>query len=156
MTLPKFPQFKNVDLSCQKVINDFLLKYHLEASEYTFTNIFAFRFTYNFKISIIKNNLMILKDVAPVSMFCQIGNTQISDVLHEAVNYLRNYKPETDYKPYMERMPEGFVNVYLKNNRNFTIEEDCNQFDYVYDVKELIELKGSKFHDKRNQVNKFR
>ncbi len=156
MTLPKFPQFKDVDLSCQEVINDFLLRYPLEASEYTFTNIFAFRFTYNFKISIIKNNLMILKDMAPVSMFCPIGNSHISDVLHEAVNYLRNYKPETDYKPYMERMPESFVNVYLKNNRNFTIEEDCDQFDYVYDVKELIELKGSKFHDKRNQVNKFR
>ncbi len=27
---------------------------------------------------------------------------------------------------------------------------------YIYDIRELIELKGKKFRDKRNQVNKFR
>ncbi len=156
--MPEFPEFKDVDLSCQKIIKDFLARYPLEASEYTFTNIFAFRFTYNFKISILKNNLLILKGTAPFSMFCPLGNSQIPEVLQKAFDFLRNYRSElTDMTdPYFERIPGSFVNADLYGSKNYIIKEDRAQFDYVHDVKELIELRGKKFHDKRNHVNKFR
>jgi hypothetical protein len=36
-----------------------------------------------------------------------------------------------------------------------TYEETRDTFDYIYDAKELIELKGRKFHQKRNHLNKF-
>ncbi len=152
MELPRFPHFKEVDLSCQGIVKDFLSRYPLEASEYTFTNIFAFRFAYNFKLSLLNNNLIIFKDTKPASVFCPIGNSQILDTLEEIFNYLKNYS----FNPYLERIPESFVNTYLKDSEHFIIKEEKNLFDYVYDVKELIELKGNKFHNKKNKVNKFR
>ncbi len=152
MELSLFPYFREIDLSCKDILKDFLYRYPLEASEYTFTNIFAFRLTYNFKLSLLKNNLVILKNTAPVSAFCPIGNSQISDVLEEIFYYLKNYTTE----PCLERIPESFVITYLKNDKNFIIEEERNHFDYIYNIKELIELKGNKFHDKKNKVNKFR
>jgi hypothetical protein len=36
-----------------------------------------------------------------------------------------------------------------------TFEADRPNFDYVYDTRELIELKGKKFHGKRNHLNFF-
>jgi hypothetical protein len=37
----------------------------------------------------------------------------------------------------------------------FTFEADRPNFDYVYDKTELIELKGKKFHGKKNHLNYF-
>lgn len=150
--IPAFPQFREVDLSIKKVIDDFLTRYPLEASEYTFSNLFAFRFAYDFKISVFANNLIIFKDVPPVSMFCPIGNTCGVDILSELFNYLK----QNNQNPYLERIPQSFVDTCLKGIENLVIEEDRDNFDYVYSVRELVELSGNKFRDKRNHVNRFR
>jgi hypothetical protein len=42
------------------------------------------------------------------------------------------------------------------SGKKYIAEEERDHFDYVYGVRELIELKGRKFHDKKNNVNKFR
>ncbi len=150
--LPEFPDFIDVNLSRQEIFKDFLSKYPLEASEYNFTNIFAFRKAYNFKLSLLYGNLIILKDTEPVSVFCPVGNSQISDVLKEIYGYLKKHTKD----PCLERVPESFVNTCLGSQENFVIEEEREHFDYVYLVKELVRLKGNKFHDKKNKINKFK
>ncbi len=154
MLLPEFPEFKSMDLSCRDIINEILYRYPLEASEYTFANIFAFRFksAYNFKVSLLRDNLIILKDTEQVSAFTPIGNSQIPNILDEVFNYLKNRTGN----PSLERVPESFINAYLKGNKRFVIVEERDHFDYVYNAGELISLKGNRFHDKKNQVNKFR
>ncbi len=141
-----------IDLSFKGIIKDHLSGYPLEASEYTFTNLFAFRDLYNFKLSQLKDNLIILKGTKPVSLFCPVGNTEIINVLDELFDYLKKYPGE----PCIERIPESFVTAHLISNERFIVEEERNHFDYVYDLKELVELKGRKFHDKKNKANKFR
>lgn len=37
----------------------------------------------------------------------------------------------------------------------FIVRADRDSFDYVYDIRELAELKGRKFQKKRNHVNRF-
>ena len=153
MVIPEFPEFKVVDMSCGAVVKEFLSKYSLEASEYTFTNIYAYRFesAYNFRLSLLKDNLIIIKGADPVSAFCPIGNSQIPEVMSQVFDYLR----EHNHAPYFERIPESFIDAHVRGS-GFIINEERDHFDYVYDVKELIELKGSRFHVKRNNVNKFR
>jgi hypothetical protein len=152
MQIDKFPEFNEIDLSHQSQVTDLLSKYPLEASEYTFNNLFAFRGTYNFKISLLDENLIILKDKEPVSLFCPVGNIKSPGMLETLFEWL---KKQTD-NPYMERVPESFVSAYIKDNMDFIIEEERDHFDYLYNIKELSELKGRKYHDKRNKVNKFR
>jgi hypothetical protein len=152
MTLPEFPQFTEIDLSFRGIVRDHLSAYPLEASEYTFTNLFAFRDAYNFKLSLFEDSLMILKDTEPVSLFCPLGNSGILNMMDEGFKYLAGYPGE----PCFERIPEGFVKAHLINAERFTAEEEREHFDYVYEVRDLIELKGRKFHDKKNKVNKFR
>ena len=152
MVLPQFPHFKEIDLSIKDTVKGFLSEYPLEASEYTYTNMFAFKSTYDFKVSLLRDNLIILRDAGPVSIFCPVGNYAIPDTLEEIFNYLKNHSSE----PYMERVPESFVKTYLNDNDKYLVEEERDHFDYVYDIRELIELKGRKYHDKKNKVNKFR
>jgi len=152
MRIDKFPKFSEIDLSHQSQVTDLLNKYPLEASEYTFTNLFAFKGTYNFKISILDENLIILKDMDPVSLFCPVGNIKSPNMLKTLFDWLNERTDEA----FMERVPESFVSAYIKDHKDFIIEEERDHFDYLYNVKELLELKGRKYHDKRNKVNKFR
>ncbi len=152
MDIPVFPEFKEVDLSAQGIINNYLSRYPLEASEYTFTNIFAFRMAYNFRISLLKDNLLILKGTEPLSLFCPIGNTHMFEVMNEIAEYVK----DSNVEYLLERIPESFLHTYIKGDNRFIVEEDRDSFDYLFNVKELIDLKGPRFHDKRNKVNKFR
>jgi hypothetical protein len=152
MTIPVFPEFRDIDLSMQSNVNSILSAHPVEASEYTYTNMFAFRKTYNFKLSLLEDNLIILKNSAPESIFCPVGNNNIPETLDQAFEFLKQYSTE----PFIERIPEHFINKYLEDSNAFDVKESREHFDYVYDVKTLIELKGRKFHDKKNKVNKFR
>jgi hypothetical protein len=151
MVLPEFPHFNEVDLHLMSTIKDQLARFPLEASEYTFTNIFAYRDAYNFKLSLLEDNLIIMKDRAPVSFFCPIGNRDMISVMEEVFNFLDGSGNE----PWLERVPESFVTAHLDNSENYVVEEERDHFDYIYDVKALIDLHGRKFHSKKNKVNKF-
>ena len=149
MAIPIFPEFKTIDLAMKDEINSFLSRYPLEASEYTFTNIFAFSGAYDFRISILDESLLILKNHAPASFFCPVGPLPDLDRLFD---YLKNLGS----KPFIERVPESFVKKYIEGNEKYSAIEEREHFDYIHDVKELIELSGRRFHDKKNKVNKFR
>jgi len=152
MTLPDFPHFTEIDLSFKSIIRNYLSAYRLEASEYTFTNLFAFRDAYNFKLSLYKDMLMILKDTEPVTLFCPAGGDGVLNALAEGFKYLRRLMEN----PHFERIPESVVRSYLMDKEKYIVEEERDHFDYVYNVRELVELKGRKFHDKKNKANRFR
>jgi hypothetical protein len=55
------------------------------------------------------------------------------------------------------RIPEELLRIWEKDSKERIHREDERaQWDYVYDVKELIELKGNRFHKKKNLVNQFK
>jgi hypothetical protein len=151
MTLPEFPEFQEVDLSLKPVVRELLLSYPLEASEYTFTNIFAFRLAYEFELARLRGNLIIKRNKEPISFFSPVGNSHIRETIKELFGYLKNISCDA----YIERVPESLVKEYLAS-RDFVVHEDRDNFDYLYSVQELIELKGRKFHDKKKRVNRFR
>jgi hypothetical protein len=68
-------------------------------------------------------------------------------------------------KDFFESKGEDFVMMLVPFHMNeilreampgeLTFEADRPNFDYVYDTKDLIELKGRDFHSKRNHLNYF-
>jgi hypothetical protein len=152
MVLPDFPEFTDIDVSFIDIFNDALLRSPLEASEYTFTNLFAFRKAYDFRVSRLGDSILILRTRPPLSMFCPVGTLNLSNILGDIFSYLRQHTEE----PFLERVPESIVNRSLRNNALCIIDEERDHFDYVHDVRELIELQGSKYHEKKNRANKFR
>lgn len=149
MNIPLFPEFKDIDLSMKDDITQFLSRYPIEASEYTFTNLFAFKGTYDFKVSILNDTLIILKNTHPISLFCPVGDSP-------DLKQLFDYMKEQGAEACLERVPESFVNKYLEGDERYIFLEERDQFDYLHDVQELIDLKGRRFHDKKNRVNRFR
>ncbi len=129
---------------------DLMLSEHLlEASEYTFTNVFAYKGAYGFRVSSLNNSLIILKGREPVSFFCPVGDDPDIEILFK-------YQKGQGVAPLVERVPEAFVKKHIEGDKRYTAFEEREHFDYIHDIKELVELKGRRFHDKRNKVNRFR
>ena len=151
MTLPEFPEFREVDLSLKPEVRELLLRHPLEASEYTFTNIFAFRLAYEFQLSRLRGNLIMKRNMEPVSFFSPVGNSHIRETMKELFAYLRNISDDA----FVERVPESFVKQFL-TSQDYIVHEDRDNFDYLYNVQDLIELKERKYHEKKNRINRFR
>ncbi|MBW2604417.1 MAG: DUF2156 domain-containing protein [Deltaproteobacteria bacterium] len=75
--------------------------------------------------------------------------------------------PEIDWKRYFneyfhipvtfQRIPEDLLMLWKKRIGNrIMVEEARDHWDYLYDVDELIQLKGNRFHKKKNLLNQFR
>jgi len=54
------------------------------------------------------------------------------------------------------RIPEKLLFLWEKNvDRPLSIEKTREHWDYIYDLNELVELKGNRFHKKKNLLNQF-
>ena len=131
------------------LINSYLKKIRTENSELTFTNFFMWRKSYNVEYAVVSDMLLMFskhKDAAQIVYF-PIGDGDFKAALDEVTEYYkeRNEKfllrisDENDIK----RLEEAYPGV-------FEITEDSDNNDYVYNVSDLNELKGKKYHAKRN------
>lgn len=74
-------------------------------------------------------------------------------VIDEILNYC---KKESIKKIYLTSLSEtdrdNIIKIY---DEKFKIVEDRDSFDYIYLAEDLANLKGKKYHAKRNHVNRF-
>ena len=146
MTLKFIP----IELDRQK---DYQIRYRkaqIPASDYTFVNLWGWSAEY-----------------------------QLEWAWTDQVTWIRQNKPETrywapmgewqavDWQKEISLLPEGanqFVRVPQKLIRiwqevlgdRIEIEETRGQWDYLYAIEELVQLKGNRFHKKKNLVNQFK
>ncbi len=80
-----------------------------------------------------------------------------SDRMAEAVSKLENYFSDAG-KSFILRGVESGTSVLLDKLKpgHFSFKAERDNFDYVYNAQDLINLKGRKYHGKKNHVNSFR
>jgi len=77
--------------------------------------------------------------------------------LADVVDTMMEHAKEHNFSFEMQGV-ETFIVKWLEAAKPgyFTCKPERNNYDYVYLAKDLIELKGRKFHTKKNHVNSFR
>ncbi len=152
MAIPFFPDFKPIELDDKAVLDDYLRRYPPLASEYTFTNLFAWKNAYHYALARYGEGLFIRKrDGAEASLLQPLVPGDALEAVRAGVNYLRERTPQ----PRLERLGEDFIARLPAEHADFLVSEDRDNFDYLYRVDELIELAGPQFHDKKNLLNQF-
>ncbi|HQP91283.1 MAG TPA: phosphatidylglycerol lysyltransferase domain-containing protein [Candidatus Omnitrophota bacterium] len=149
MNIPLFPQSRPFTLDDKPVIDEFLKKYPPLISEMTFTNLFAWQDAYRFELAVLEGCLLVVskKDQNHINIFDPVGSEEekkravIMALSRDNVKFIR--------------ISEDTVNS-LKDEKIFKINEDRDNFDYVYLSKDLIELKGADFDAKRNFLKRFK
>lgn len=149
--------FKCLTLDDKDVIEKYVDKENLESYEYLFSSLYMWRKLNNVKYAIINDALVIEKNEEGKGTFYAQPLKYNKENLIELVDTLieRNIN-FTDREYLFGDVDENFIED-LKKYTDYKIEvtEDVNDFEYVYNTNDLIELKGKKYHGKKNHVNSF-
>lgn len=117
-------------------------------SEFTFSGLYLFRDTYKYHVSHLVGTTFIISGEKRGERFfftpCCVPTVPILETLFEDHAYLKNV-PESKCKSERIRLESA----------GFQVVEDRDNFDYLYDRKDLAELSGKAYHKKRNLVNAF-
>jgi len=144
--IPTYPEFAPIVLEYKAEVDAVLARLQPQASEYTFTNLFAWAETSRYQLSRFEDGLLIRKEFG--------GNVSFLQPLapdHEAVAVAACLKAAGR----IERVGEDFLARLDLGTLSAAVREDRDDFDYVYSVLELIALRGDKYHDKKNLLNQL-
>lgn len=149
--------FKCLSLEDKEIIERYADRDKLESYEYLFSSLYMWRKLNNVKYAIINDALIIEKNEEGKGTFFAQPLGYSKENLTELVDILIERNTNfTDREYLFGDVNESFIED-LKKYTGFKIEaaEDVNDSEYVYSTKDLIELKGKKYHGKKNHVNSF-
>ncbi len=155
-------QLQEITIDKKEELNRFLNRRCSQNSEFTFTNLFMWRKSYDIKYLVIDDMLCLMPKHGdgPRSATFPIGFMNEDGTEHDIVPVVNTLLEECKmhgYEPllriYDERALQKLNDAFPGK---FLISEDINSFDYVYRVEDLINLSGKKYHAKKNHINKFK
>jgi len=151
--VPKFPQLKDLSLEDKPILDEAFKQYPPLISEFTFTNLFIWRHTYQIKMSRLQNFLCLFADKGEHPFFFPTLGT--GDMV-ECHRTLAKYLEERGIPPKIARVPEEMTSQVDWKAEGFVVEFDRDQSDYLYLTQDLIQLQGRKYHRKRNHIKQFK
>jgi uncharacterized protein len=119
-------------------------------SEFTFANLYLFRKAHHYRVSRLLDGLHVItgrdgdSETEGSSFFMLPFGLPSREILGDLFARFGGMKAATEAQS-IELIRMGY-----------RVEEDRDNFDYIYSRVELSTLPGPKFHKKKNQINKFR
>lgn len=148
--IPIFPKFKKIITEDRKDIELFTHKYE-PYSDFNFTSLWSWNTNSERMISELNGNLVVLfTDYETNELFLSfLGNNKRAQTAYELIHYAEILK----ISPILNFVPEESIGEI--NDNSLQIEEDGDNFDYIYSITELALLKGIKYKEKRHLANRF-
>ncbi|WP_037570822.1 DUF2156 domain-containing protein [Spirochaeta cellobiosiphila] len=151
MNIPNYPDFIPVTLDIRDEMHPFFTILPQGISEYTFAGLFLFRDTYQYKISKLPGkdkDLCAISGIKEGKKFfmlpCGFPEWECFEDLMNNHDYLKGLAEDLADSHWCKLEQSGYK-----------IQEDRDNFDYLYNREDLATLSGRKFHKKRNLVNAF-
>lgn len=126
-----------------------------ENAHFSFTNLFMWRNIYSIKWTEEQGYLFIKAGTGSRQFMLQPFGPD--EGIQAALENMADFFTAQNL-PFQLRGIEKFMLGILETWRpgQFAIASDRDNFDYVYNSKDLIELKGRKYHGKKNHINSFK
>jgi hypothetical protein len=151
--IPEFPKFKGLSIEDKPLFDSLFNLFPPVISEFTFSNLFIWRYAYELRISRFRNFLCLLSDRGETSFFFPpIGEGDMIECYGRLLQYLK----EKGAHPKIARVPETAVSRMDWKGEGLVVELDRAHSDYVYLMEDLIKLEGRKYHRKRNHIKQFK
>ncbi|MCL4557851.1 MAG: phosphatidylglycerol lysyltransferase domain-containing protein [Deltaproteobacteria bacterium] len=150
-----FPNFVDVDTGMKRYFDEILTVNPPQASEYTFTNIFIWRYLYKFKACMLKGNICIegVDRTGPEFLMIVARDT---DAYIDTIGHLSYAYAKEGRSLRLFRVEERFLEPLKRTFPSLTYDCDRDNSDYIYLSSDLIDLKGRKFDGKRNHIRRFK
>jgi len=149
MPIPSWPEFAPISLDMKDELHPALNMLPDGISEFNFSNLYLFRGTYGYRVSHLPGGKGCVIEGAKngKSFFyvpCELPPSPILDELMARHDYLKN----------LSETQAAAHRVHLEA-KGWTVAEDRDNFDYIYERADLANLEGKTYHKKRNLVNAF-
>lgn len=150
-------RFKSLSLDDKELIEKYVDKSKLESYEYLFSSLYMWRKLNNVKYAVIKDALVIEKnEEGKGTFYAQPLGYNKENLTYIVDKLIERNEDYTDRDYLFGDVDEIFIKDLKKNtDLKFEAIEDVDDFEYVYNTNDLIELKGKKYHGKKNHVNFF-
>lgn len=137
------------------IFDEFFKNRYYENSHFNFTNLFMWRSAYQIMWAV-EDQVLYLKATWDEEEFALQPIGPEAKMQQAISNWLAYFKEKN--KPfYMYGVEKSMVLELEKYSEvEFIIEEDRDNFDYVYHSEDLIHLAGRKYHSKKNHLNSFK
>ncbi len=158
--------FKNdITLENAEEMKKYLLAYDHESSAQCFSSLYTWAQVHDFCWEILEDHLVIEGTYRP--------NQAVENLVHyifppvpadgkpsaegirRAVLAAKKIFDEAGEPFMIKRIPGNMKEAFSEAFPDTELIEDRTYFDYVYDLEALSELRGKKFHSKKNHVNAF-
>lgn len=146
---------KPVTIADKEIFDSYFKDASILNSESTFTNLFMWQVPYNIRYAIIDGCLCIFAkhNDRPESVNFPFGDGDAESALKKILDYFKFMGNPPKIRLYGQSQKE-FVEKHFPDTFHF--KPDIDAADYVYNIDDLINLPGSKYHAKRNHINKFK
>ncbi len=179
-SLPELPDMRELTLDDRALVEEVCARREPpDTSELTFTNLFIWRHAYGLRLSEVDGALCIFAWRAdPEESFLlppllvgarsyrprepiatsvgsrahEVAPGDGADIVGKALAHLR----DRGYDPKLARVSTAQIQRLGITGERFSIGPDRDNWDYVYSVRDLVELAGERYHGKRNHIAQFR
>ena len=142
--------FEPISLSKQDEYLDMFHRCPKKSSDYSFINLWGWSDDHGLYWAWSDDAVWIKQTIPNEALWAPIGPWK-------EIDWSRCFDKYFDESITFLRIPEELLRIWEKDTKERIHREDERaQWDYIYDVKELIELKGNRFHKKKNLVNQFK
>jgi len=151
--LPVFPNFKKIEIGDKDVIEKFTNKFQ-PYNDFELMSLWTYNKGDRNTFSILHDNLVVkIQDFITGKFYYSfIGTNNVKDVAEKLIQ--KSKEENLGNKLYL--VPEISIKSSPDLEKYFLIKEDPDSFDYILSVNELAELRGNRYHDKRNMVKRFK
>jgi hypothetical protein len=142
-------KFESISLEQQKDYLNLLNVCPQKASDYSFANLWGWAQEYGL-LWAWEDRLVWIRQTQPEDvLWAPVGPWDKIDWKQEIVKHIGQGAS-------FIRVPEKLTTIWRMHlSIPIGIEESRDQWDYLYTVPELVELKGKRFHKKKNLLNQF-
>ena len=146
--IPSYPQFAPISLTQRSELHPWFQKLEAGLSEFTFSNIWLFRHTYDYQVSQFADGKFLLTGTKLGKTFFSapwgLPPREIFDNLYSEKDFFKNLNAA-----------QAEADTALLEEWGYEVREDRDNWDYLYDSAEMATLDGKKFHKKRNHIHQF-
>ena len=148
--VPLFPDFRPILLEDKKLLAEYLKASEPQISEYTFANLYVWRKSDHAALSKRDNMLLVKVLRYPDSrevLLAPLGSNDIAQTFRDLTHDSGGKK-----LPPVYGLSKAQAEVLAK--AGFSVKLDRDNSDYVYLVKDLSELPGTRYHSKRQAIRR--
>lgn len=148
--MPSFPHFKKISLDDREMVQA-VTRTFPPYSDFNFTSLWSWDLKKQIALSELNKNLVVqFTDYLTDEIFYSfLGSQHVNETASTILEYCKAIK----IQPLLRLVPEA--SIYGINSQNFTLQEDRDNFDYLYRTDELARYPGALFAKKRNHVRSF-